>query len=128
MTEQGTVHQHKRSLRSTSLIALALLSGCHDPRYDAARQRRDDTVEKVARSWEREETRRDARMLKTLNHIEDVEADRPEKLEAMNRKIERELQEREMKRRELQPVWNMRLRKLFQGDPQGADEAFAKMY
>lgn len=110
------------------MTTLALLSGCHDARYDAARQRRDDSVEKVARSWERQETQRDARVLKTLDHIEDVEADRPQKLEAMNRKIEKELYEREMKRRELQPVWNMRLRKLFQGDPQGADEAFAKMY
>ncbi|GIK15749.1 MAG: hypothetical protein BroJett003_07130 [Planctomycetota bacterium] len=122
------MHQHKRSLLSAGLIALALLPACHDARYDAARQRRDDSVEKVARSWERQETQRDARVLKTLHHIEDVEADRPQKLEAMNRKIEKELQEREMKRRELQPVWNMRLRKLFQGDPQGADEAFAKMY
>ncbi|GMU38757.1 MAG: hypothetical protein KJ057_16125 [Phycisphaerae bacterium] len=110
------------------MIFLSALPACHDARYDAARQRRDDSVEKVARSWERQEAQRDARVLKTLDHIEDVEADRPQKLEAMNRKIEKELHEREMKRRELQPFWNMRLRKLFQGDPQGADEAFAKMY
>ena len=105
-----------------------LLSGCQDPRLEESRQRRNASIEKVVSSYEREEAKRNERVAKTLSQMEEMDSDRPEKLKAMTDKLEPDRIDRDEKWKRMQPVWNARLRKMIQGDPQGADDAFARMF
>jgi len=127
------IHAKRRSLacawRLTLLGAVAgSTSACNDPRYHAAQERHNRSIDKVVNAYNEDEATRNQRMHKTLAVIEKDANERPEKLRRTVQKIEADSREREEKRKRMQPVWEQRFRDAMDGDMHNADETFARMF